>query len=101
MKKLLIPHTWVVGLLALLPLACTVVPGRSQEPEACAKTKCLYRDPSLSAEERARDLVQRMTLEEKVSQTVNHASAIPRLGIPEYDWWSEGLHGVARNGVAT
>lgn len=101
MKKLLIPHAWVVGLLALLPLACIGVPGLCQESEACAKTKCIYRDPSRSAEERAHDLVQRMTLEEKVSQTVNHASAILRLGIPEYDWWSEGLHGVARNGVAT
>jgi beta-glucosidase len=47
------------------------------------------------------ELVGKMTLEEKVSQMQNHAVAIPRLGVPEYDWWSEGLHGVARSGYAT
>ncbi|MGC2162570.1 MAG: glycoside hydrolase family 3 N-terminal domain-containing protein, partial [Silvibacterium sp.] len=42
-----------------------------------------------------------MTLEEKVSQTMNSSAAIPRLGVPAYDWWSEGLHGIARSGYAT
>lgn len=51
--------------------------------------------------EEARALVAQMTLSEKVSQTVNHAAAIPRLDIPSYDWWNEALHGVARAGVAT
>ena len=50
---------------------------------------------------RATDLVSRMTLEEKISQMQNHSVAIPRLGIPEYDWWNEGLHGIARSGYAT
>jgi len=50
---------------------------------------------------RVKDLIGRMTLEEKVGQMVNHAPAIPRLGIPAYDWWNEGLHGVARAGIAT
>ena len=50
---------------------------------------------------RAEDLVRRLTLEEKVAQLMNGAPAIPRLGIPAYDWWSEGLHGVARAGIAT
>jgi len=58
-----------------------------------------YKDPSLSAQERAVDLVHRMTLQEKASQLVNQARAIPRLGIPAYDWWSEALHGVAVNGT--
>src|SRR5499426_4175241 len=60
-----------------------------------------YLNPSLSPEKRADDLVSRMTLEEKVSQMMNAAPAIERLGIPEYEWWNEGLHGVARAGYAT
>jgi beta-glucosidase len=70
-------------------------------PEACAKTHCPYLDSAITPEDRARDLVARMTLGEKVSQTLSHADAIPRLGVEEYDWWGEGLHGVAREGVAT
>jgi len=58
-----------------------------------------YLDTSLPAEQRAADLVHRMTLEEKASQLVNQARAIPRLNIPAYDWWSEALHGVAVNGT--
>ena len=61
----------------------------------------LYLDPSRPAAERVDDLVSRMTLEEKVSQMVHHARAIERLGVPEYDWWNEALHGVARAGLAT
>ncbi|HEY1264584.1 MAG TPA: glycoside hydrolase family 3 C-terminal domain-containing protein [Terriglobales bacterium] len=60
-----------------------------------------YKDPSLPMEQRVNDLVSRMTLEEKVSQIGHTAAAIPRLGVPEYNWWNEGLHGVARAGVAT
>ena len=60
-----------------------------------------YKNTRLSFEERARDLEQRMTLEEKISQLGHTADAIPRLGIPEYNWWNEGLHGVARAGIAT
>jgi beta-glucosidase len=60
-----------------------------------------YKNPNLSTEERAKDVVSRMTLEEKVSQFGHTADAIPRLGIPEYNWWNEGLHGVARAGTAT
>jgi beta-glucosidase len=52
-------------------------------------------------ETRVEDLLGRMTLEEKVSQTLYTASAIERLGIPEYNWWNEALHGVARAGIAT
>ena len=54
-----------------------------------------------SAEDRARELVAKMTLEEKISQTCNRSPAIPRLGIPACDWWNEALHGVARSGIAT
>jgi beta-glucosidase len=60
-----------------------------------------YLDPALPFTQRVEDLVQRMTLDEKVSQMQNAAPAIPRLHIAEYDWWNEGLHGVARSGYAT
>jgi len=60
-----------------------------------------YLNPQLDIESRVEDLVARMTLEEKVSQMANRAAAIPRLGIPEYNWWNECLHGVARAGIAT
>ena len=58
-----------------------------------------YQDLALSPQARAADLVHRMTLEEKASQLVNQARAIPRLAVPAYDWWSESLHGVAVNGT--
>lgn len=60
-----------------------------------------WKDKSLPAGERARILVSQMTLEEKISQMTYFASAIPRFGIPEYGWWNEALHGVARAGTAT
>src|ERR1700723_2793206 len=60
-----------------------------------------YQDTKLPIEQRVDDLVSRMTLEEKTSEMVNASAAIPRLGVPAYDWWSEGLHGVARSGYAT
>jgi beta-glucosidase len=61
--------------------------------------KPAYLDPNLPAEQRAADLVHRMTLDEKATQLVNQARAIPRLNVPAYDWWSESLHGVAVNGT--
>jgi beta-glucosidase len=65
------------------------------------EAKPIYLDPSQPFERRARDLVGRMTLEEKVSQMVHGAAAIERLGVPEYNWWNECLHGVGRAGIAT
>jgi len=60
-----------------------------------------YMDSAQPLEKRVDDLIGRMTLEEKVSQMRDHAVAIPRLGVPKYDWWNEGLHGVAFAGYAT
>jgi beta-glucosidase len=60
-----------------------------------------YKNPALPIQQRVDDLVSRMTLEEKASQMMNGAAAIPRLDIPDYEWWNEGLHGVARAGYAT
>lgn len=85
---------WTALLVAGILLGLGAPAGRCQ-------TKYPYQNPKLSPEQRAADLVSRMTLEEKVSQTMNDAPAIPRLGIPAYNWWSEGLHGIARSGYAT
>ncbi|WP_421871580.1 glycoside hydrolase family 3 N-terminal domain-containing protein [Marinoscillum sp.] len=60
-----------------------------------------YLDESLSHQQRAKDLVSRLSLEEKVGQMVMNAPAIDRLDIPPYDWWNEALHGVGRAGIAT
>jgi hypothetical protein len=67
---------------------------KSQKPPA-------YLDPVLPFEERVDDLIGRMSLPEKVSQMLNECQAIPRLGMPAYNYWSEGLHGVVGNGRAT
>src|SRR5258706_15533691 len=63
--------------------------------------KFLFLNPDLPVEERVNDLVSRMTLDEKISQMMNASPAIDRLGVPEYNWWNECLHGVARAGLAT
>ena len=61
----------------------------------------IWKDPARPQDERVKDLVRRMSLAEKVSQLQNSAPAIQRLGLPRYDYWSEALHGVAANGIAT
>jgi beta-glucosidase len=83
----------VVGVL-LLAFASTL---QAQSP---AKTD-VYLDPAFPLAQRVDDVVRRMTLAEKVSQMQSDAPAIPRLHVAQYDWWNEGLHGVARSGYAT
>ncbi len=85
-------------LAALLLAVSIAAPAAAQLPGASAPS---YRDSDQPAALRAADLVARMTLEEKASQLINDAPAIPRLGIREYNWWNEGLHGVAAAGYAT
>ena len=69
---------------------------------ACLSAQTLpYQDPNLSAAQRADDLLSRLTLEEKVSLMMDTSPAIERLGIPQFQWWNEALHGVGRNGFAT
>ncbi|MBQ9400700.1 MAG: glycoside hydrolase family 3 C-terminal domain-containing protein [Bacteroidales bacterium] len=60
-----------------------------------------YKNPALSPEQRADDLISRLSIEQKVSLMMNTSPAIPEFGIREYDWWSESLHGCARAGIAT
>jgi beta-glucosidase len=76
-------------------MATAFAQGKAEQPSP------VYKDPSRPIEQRVADLVSRMTLEEKVRQMQHTAPAIPRLGIPSYDWWGEALHGVARAGYAT
>jgi beta-glucosidase len=83
----------------LLPIS--LIPVLMQPRASGQESAPLYKDPSLPIEKRVDDLVARMTLEEKVSQMMNAAAPVERLGIPAYDWWNEGLHGVARAGYAT
>jgi hypothetical protein len=87
-------------ILVLLIFTCGAgdrVPGQDRE----GSPKPAYLNPSLPLERRVDDLVSRMTMEEKASQLVNAASAIPRLHGPAYNWRSEALHGVAFAGKAT
>ena len=60
-----------------------------------------YQNPKLSSEERAKDLLSRLTLEEKAILMCDISDAIPRLGIKKFNWWSEALHGLANNGNVT
>ncbi len=96
---------FVVVLLSILNIttvcfAQNANPGTPEQGSADL-ANAAFRNPDLPIDKRVDDLVSRMTLEEKVSQMVHTAAAIPRLGIPEYNWWSEGLHGAAREGYAT
>jgi beta-glucosidase-like glycosyl hydrolase len=105
MKKTLL-FVVVVSLISV-PLALAQSPTANQPASSSSDTSSAtlanapFRNPSLPLAERVDDLVSHMTLEEKVEQMMHVAPAIPRLGVPEYNWWSEGLHGVANTGYAT
>src|SRR3989339_350486 len=60
-----------------------------------------YQDSNLSSEERAKDLISRLTLSEKATLMCDQSDAIPRLGIKKFNWWSEALHGLANNSDVT
>lgn len=88
-------------LVTLLLVHILILPGTSQVHPSGSANAPPYLDPDLPLEHRVNDLVSRMTLDEKAGQTLYNAPAIPRLQIPEYNWWGEALHGVARAGKAT
>ncbi len=82
-------------LLLLLSFTCAAQISGGQEAQPA------WKNPALPLDQRVDDLVSRMTLEEKVSQMMDQAKGIDRLGIPAYGWWGEALHGVANSGIAT
>ena len=82
----------ITGTLLMFLCSFSLLQGQTQFP---------FRNPDLPLEQRVKDLLSRMTLEEKTGQMLYNAPAIERLGIPAYNWWNECLHGVARAGEAT
>ena len=83
----------ILPVISLFTVA-TVLPGFAQDAKNLP-----YLDTQLSPEQRAADLVHRMTLAERASQMQNNSAAVPRLNVPAYQWWSEALHGVINEGV--
>lgn len=93
MKKFLI-----FSFIACFSFSCAK---KDEQDSSAFNPRYPFLDYRLAMDERAKDLVSRLSLEEKVSQMMHGAPAIDRLGIPAYNWWNECLHGVARNGLAT
>ena len=98
-------HRWIVIALTILLFLGTFLSiiDSAQPPFSCDKLNSQldsfsFCKTTLPIPARARDLVSRLTIDEKITQLVNTAPAIPRLGIPAYQWWSEALHGVAYAG---
>src|ERR1700732_3667367 len=87
--------------LSSLFVAFTTLPLHAYAQQQSGAESFKFINTALPIEQRVNDLIGRMTLDEKVSQMRDHAPAIPRLGVPKYDWWNEGLHGVAFAGYAT
>jgi beta-glucosidase len=87
--------------VTLLAAAACRAQAARPEPKTTTDHAALYLDPSAPTEKRVVDLISRMTLEEKTSQLVSVAPAIPRLKVPAYNYWTEGLHGIGMDGVAT
>ena len=83
-----------ISVLAAAALLCSGI-------SAVAQEKIPYLDPDRPRAERVEDLLSRLTLHEKLGLMMNSSKGVPRLGIPDYDWWNEALHGVARAGLAT
>ncbi|MGA8090714.1 MAG: glycoside hydrolase family 3 N-terminal domain-containing protein [Terracidiphilus sp.] len=99
-------HPALLAFVFLLPFAATAqAPSQSPPPPTEEQIKAAaalpFRNTSLPIDQRVNDLVGRLTLEEEVSQLIDRAAPIPRLDIPAYNWWNEGLHGIARSGFAT
>src|SRR6478752_2657025 len=91
----------LLALLLFMPLAVSAQPGTLPAVPLNPPPNAPWFNTSLPADQRAAALVAQMTLEEKGQQMVNRANAIPRLGVPAYNWWSEALHGAVIRNRAT
>ncbi|HEX5323971.1 MAG TPA: glycoside hydrolase family 3 N-terminal domain-containing protein, partial [Capsulimonadaceae bacterium] len=91
----------LAGAAPLVGPVTALAQGDGATPPVVATNSQAYRDTSLPLETRVDSLIGQMTLGEKVAQLQNAAPAIPRLGVPAYNYWSEGLHGIANEGIAT
>ena len=97
----------VCVLVCVLVCVCSVVSDSLQPPMlafvclSAVAQKYPYQNPKLSPQERAKDLCGRLTLEEKVGLMMHYSRPVERLDVPVFQWWSEALHGVGRNGHAT
>ncbi len=80
-------------------LLAAPITSAKRQPAGAGESSLPYLDTHLTAEERAADLVGRMTLAEKAAEMQNNSAAVPRLNVPAYQWWSEALHGVVNDGV--
>ena len=92
---------WIIYLAILISINCSMFSQEKQKSNAIVKPKFEWQNMALSNDARIDLLISEMTLEEKASQLLDVCPAIERLDIPEYNWWNEALHGVARNGRAT
>ncbi|KDP44489.1 hypothetical protein JCGZ_16322 [Jatropha curcas] len=97
MKNFRLPLTLILSIFLLIinPIAPQNYACDQKNPETSQYAFC---NTTLPYQDRAKDLISRLTLQEKVQQLVNHAAGISRLGIPAYEWWSEALHGVSNVG---
>ncbi len=101
MPRIALPLAFAALCAATVLSAAAPLPTTAQQaaPSAENTANMPFMNPQLSPEERATDLVHRMTLAEKASEMQNNSAAVPRLNIPAYQWWSEALHGVINDGV--
>src|SRR5579862_5023659 len=95
-------RTFLLLPFALLTFAASAQNGQiTTQKHVRRDSPAIWKDPSKPISARVDDLVSRMTLQEKIGQMINGAPAIPRLGIPRYEWWSEALHGVLKPAPCT
>ena len=88
-------------LVAVVTLSSALVLIAAPLPSGMAQNICANPQSPQQIDARIDHLIAQMTIDERIAQLQDRAPALPRLGLPAYNWWNEGLHGLARNGYAT